>query len=93
MYSLVHGQMKPVARMNSLAPMESAYRSAGCVTGMTTVGITLMRKIVRTPHVLQTPSSTAQKISASHQDGAVMVTSTVLMAQMKRCVVKQHVAD
>lgn len=92
MYFLVHGQMKPVAQMNLLAPMGSAYRNTGCVTEMTTVEITLMRKIVQIPHVIQTRSSAAQEMCASHQDGAVTVTSTALMAQMKRCVLKWHVA-
>jgi hypothetical protein len=67
--------------------MESAFRSAGCVTGMMTAGTALMKKTVQTLHVLQIQSSTAPTICASHQGGAVMVTWIVLMAQMKRYVV------
>jgi hypothetical protein len=79
--------MKRVAQMNSLVPTESAFRSAGCVTGIMTVGTTLMKKIVQTLHVLPVQSSTAQTIYASRPDGAVMVIWIVLMAQMKRYVV------
>jgi len=79
--------MKRVAQMSSLVPMESAFRSAGCVTGIMTAATTLMKKTVQTLHVLHIQSSTAQTICASRPDGAVMVIWIVPMAQMKRCVV------
>jgi hypothetical protein len=66
--------------------MESAFRSAGCVTGIMTAGTTLMKKTVHTPHVLQIQSSNAQTICASVPLGAVMVIWIVLMAQTNRVV-------